>query len=186
MAADLQGTLMRGQHWSSPSSRGLPTPSTPMAYSLSLSRMSPSSPYSLSLSLSPSACHHAPLTSSHGRTAYPVPPPSRPCVFGWLLHDKISNGGHRRPLSYFIFVIFFCHSICRPEIRKTPPPIHSNPAAHPLHHPSYRCHQLLVDRCVLGPITDTVDANSVFIVLVRNVAILVVLVVVVFVALMLP
>ncbi len=138
MTADSQGTLMRGQHWSSPSSRGSPTPLMPMAYSLLSSGMSPSLPYSSSSSLLPSACHHAPLTSSHGRAAYPISPPSRPRVFGWLLHDKISNRGHQRP-SLYIFFVIFCRSICRPEIRNPPPPIHSSPAAHPPHHPSYRC-----------------------------------------------
>jgi hypothetical protein len=24
----------------------------------------------------------------HGRAAYPIPPPSRPRVFGWLLREK--------------------------------------------------------------------------------------------------
>ncbi len=77
--------------------------------------MSPSSPYSSSSSLSPSACHHAPLPSSHGRAAYLIPPPSRPRVFGWLLRDKISNGGHLRPSSYFIFVIFFVVQFAAPK-----------------------------------------------------------------------
>jgi hypothetical protein len=67
-------------------------------------------------------CHHTPLTSSHGRAAYPIPPPSRLRVFGWLLRDKISNGGHLRPSLYFYFCNFFRRSIRRPKIRKTPPP----------------------------------------------------------------
>jgi hypothetical protein len=124
------------------------TLSTPTAYSLLSLGMLPSLPYLLLSSLLPSACHHAPLTSSHGRVAYPIPPPSRLRVFGWLFHDKILNGGHLKPLLCFILQ-FFCRSICRPEIRKTPPPIHSTPAAHPLHHPSHRCHQLTGDCCVL-------------------------------------
>jgi hypothetical protein len=44
----------------------------------------------------------------------------------------------------------------------------------------------MVDCCVLGPIADTVDANGVFVVVVRDVTVLAVLVVVVFVALSLP
>jgi len=32
--------------------------------------------------------------SLHGCAAYPIPPPSCPRVFGWLLREKISNGGH--------------------------------------------------------------------------------------------
>jgi hypothetical protein len=35
--------------------------------------------------------------------------------------------------------------------RKNTLPIHSTLAAHPVHHPSYCCHQLLVDCCVLQP-----------------------------------
>ncbi len=97
----------------------------------------------------PRRCHRAPQTFSHGRAAYPIPPPSRPRDFGWLLSEKILNGGHLRPLSYFIlYSNFFRHSIRRPEMRKTPPPIHSTPAAHPLHHPSYQCRRLSVDCCV--------------------------------------
>jgi hypothetical protein len=69
---------------------------------------------------------------------------------------------------------------------KNTPPIHSTPAAHPLHHPSYRCHQLMVDCCILGSIADTVNANGVFVIVVGDVAVLAVLVVVVFVDLSLP
>jgi hypothetical protein len=57
---------------------------------------------------------------------------------------------------------------------------------HPLHHPSYCCRQLTVDCCVLGPIANTVDASGVFVFIVQDVAILAVLVVVVFIALILP
>jgi hypothetical protein len=71
-------------------------------------------------------------------------------------------------------------------MRKTPPPIHSTPAAHPLHHPSYRCRRLSVDCCVLGTVPDTVDANGVFVVVVGDVAVFALLVVVVFVAFSLP
>ncbi len=121
MAADLQGTLMRGQCWSSPLSGSLPTLSTPTAHLLLSSGKLPSLRYSLSLSLLPSACHHAPLTSLHGCAAYPIPPPSYPHIFGWLLRDKISNGSHLRPLAFF-FCNFFCRSICLPKIRKISPP----------------------------------------------------------------
>ncbi len=54
-AADLQGTLVRGHRWLSPSSRVLLTSSTPMAYLSLLSRMSPSLLYSLLSSSLPSA-----------------------------------------------------------------------------------------------------------------------------------
>ncbi len=57
---------------------------------------------------------------------------------------------------------------------------------HPLHHPSYRCRQITIDCCVLGPIADTVNANGVFVVVVGDVAVLAVLIVVIFVALSLP
>ncbi len=73
-----------------------------------------------------------------------------------------------------------------PRNKKNTPPIHSNPAAHPLHHLSYRCRRLSVDCCVLGPIADTVDANGVFVVVVGDVAVLAVLVIIIFVALSLP
>ncbi len=36
----------------------------------------------------PRRCHHAPLMTLHGREAYPIPPPSRLRVFGWLLREK--------------------------------------------------------------------------------------------------
>jgi hypothetical protein len=169
---------MRGQCWSSPLSGGLLTLSMPTAYSPSLLGMLPSSPYLSSLSLLPSACHHAPLTSLHSRAAYPIPPLSCPRVLGWLLCDKISNGGHLRPSAYFIFVIFSLFNL-PPQNKKNTRPIHSTPAVHPLHHPSYCCRGLLVDCCVLGPIADTVHANGIFIVLT-------VLVVVIFVTLSLP
>ncbi len=48
------------------------------------------------------------------------PPSITLACFWWFVVCKISNGGHLRPSSYFIFV-FFC-SICRPKIRNIPPP----------------------------------------------------------------
>ncbi len=95
-------------------------------------------------------CHHAPLMSSHGRAAYPIPPSSRPRVFGWLLRVKYRTAGHLRPLLYFIFVIFFVAQFAAPKSEKHPP-IHSTPAVHPLHRLSYRCLRLSVDCCVLRP-----------------------------------
>jgi hypothetical protein len=88
--------------------------------------------------------------SLHGRAAYPIPPPSRPRIFGWLLHDKISNSSQLRPWPYFIFVIFWSFNL-PPQNKKNTPLIHSTPAVHPLHHPSYCCLRLLVDCCVLQP-----------------------------------
>jgi hypothetical protein len=64
----------------------------------------------------------------HVCAAYPISPLSCLRVFGWLLHDKISNGGHLRPSLYFIFVIF-CRLIRRPEIRKTFP-LYTPPLPH--------------------------------------------------------
>jgi hypothetical protein len=72
-------------------------------------------------SLLPSACHHAPLTSLHGRAAYPIPPLSHPHVFGWLLRKKISNSGHLRPFLYFVFANFFVVRFAAPKYEKTPP-----------------------------------------------------------------
>jgi hypothetical protein len=115
------GKLVRGQRWLLPLSRGSPTASAPTVYSTLSSGMLPSLPYLLSSSLSPSACHHAALTSSHGCAAYPIPPPSCPRVFGWLLRDKISNGDHLRPSSYFIFVMLRAFNL-PPKNKKPPPP----------------------------------------------------------------
>ena len=53
---------------------------------------------------------------------------------------------------------------------------------HPLHHPSYCCRRLTVDCCILGPITDTVNANGIFVVI-RDVAVLAILIIIVLVAL---
>ncbi len=36
----------------------------------------------------PCCCHHSPLMSLHGCAAYPIPPLSRPRVFGWLTREK--------------------------------------------------------------------------------------------------
>ncbi len=63
---------------------------------------------------------------------------------------KISNGGHLRPSLYFFFDFFLSFN-SPPRNKKNTPPIHSTPAAHPHHHPSYHCLQLLVDCCVLQP-----------------------------------
>ncbi len=125
-AADLQGTLVQGQHWSLPSSRGLLTPSMPMAYSSSSSGMLPSLPYLSSSPLLPSdrglllpSCFPNVLAQSRGLSHQTS---ITPACFWLVVVGKISNGGHLRPSSYFIFVIVFCRSIRRPEIRKTPPP----------------------------------------------------------------
>ena len=59
----------------------------------------------------------------------------------------------RRPSKAFV-VFYFCNffsSFNSPPQKKNTPPLHSTPATHTLHHPSYRCHQLSVDCCVLGP-----------------------------------
>jgi hypothetical protein len=47
----------------------------------------------------PRRCNHTPLMSLHGCAAYPIPPPSRPRVFGWLSHEKNRTAcrGCRRP-----------------------------------------------------------------------------------------
>ncbi len=154
LAADLQGTLVRGQRWLLPSSWGLLTPLMPTAYLLLLSGMLPSLPYSSSSSLLPSArslslpCSPNVLARSRGLSH---PPSITPACF-WLV--VAWQNIERRPSKDFVvfyFFNFFCHSIHHSEIRKTTPPIHSTPAAHPLHHPSYRWRQLSVECCVLRP-----------------------------------
>ncbi len=65
-------------------------------------------------------CHHSPLTSFHGSAAYPIPPSSRSRVFGWLLSEKILNGGHLRPSLYFIFV-FSLFNLPPRNQKNTPP-----------------------------------------------------------------
>ncbi len=137
------GKLVWGQRWLLALSRGSPTASAPTVYSPLSSGMLPSLPYLLSSSLSPSACHHAALTSSHGCAAYPIPPPSRPRVFGWLLCDKISNGGHLRPSSHLIFVILRAFNL-PPRNKKNTPPIqlgHASCARCSTRASSHRRHQ---------------------------------------------
>jgi hypothetical protein len=69
----------------------------------------------------------------------------------WLVvMCKKLNGGYLRPLLCFIFVFFVVVQFTTPKKGKHPP-IHSTPATHPLHHPSYRCRQLSAGCCVLRP-----------------------------------
>ena len=78
----------------------------------------------------------------------PMPFPSiMPACFWLVVVCKISNGGHLRPSSDFISVIFFVVQLAAPKKEKHPP-VHSTPAAHALHHPSYHCCQLSVNCCV--------------------------------------
>ncbi len=112
--------------------------------------MSPSLPYSSSSSSSPSllpSCSPNLLARSCGLCH---PPSVTPACFWLVVACKISNGGHLRPSSDFISLIFFVVQFAAPKKEKHPP-IHSTPATRPLHHPSYRCRQLSVDCCVLGP-----------------------------------
>ncbi len=121
------------------------------AYSLTSLGMSPSSTYLSSSPSSPSllsSCSPIVLARSCGLSH---PPSVTPACF-WLVvaRKKIK----RQPSKAFI-VFYFCNFFSLfnspPQNMKNTPPLHSTPAAHPLHHPSYRCCQLLVDCCVLGP-----------------------------------
>jgi hypothetical protein len=79
---------------------------------------------------------------------WPMPSPSvTPACFWLVVVCKISNGGHLRPLSDFISVIFFVVQFAAPQKEKHPPR-YSTLVAHALHHPSYHCCQLLVNCCV--------------------------------------
>jgi hypothetical protein len=116
--------------------------------------MLPSSPYLSSSLLSPSARgsllpKRSPnvLARSCGLSN---PPFITPACFWLVVACKILNGSHLRPSLYFIFVIFFVAQFAATKSEKHPS-IHSTPAAHPLHHLSYRCLQLSVDCCVLQP-----------------------------------
>jgi hypothetical protein len=86
----------------------------------------------------------------HSRTVVrPMPSPSvTPACFWLVVACKISNGGHLRPSSDFIPVLFFVIQLAAPKKEKHPPPIDSTPAAHALRHPSYHCCQLSVNCCV--------------------------------------
>jgi hypothetical protein len=125
-----------------------------MVYLLSSSAMPPSLSY-LSLSLlSPSAMGS--LLPSPSPNVFALlcsqsyPSSITPMCFWLVVAFKISNSGHLRPLLYFIYVIFLSFNLL-PQNKKNIPHMHSIPAVHPLHHPSYCCCQLLVDCCVLQP-----------------------------------
>ncbi len=82
-------------------------------------------------------------------TSPPYYHPSRPPVFGWLLHVKSSIGGHLRPW-FILYFIFFCRSICRPKQWDSVPLRAPCPARLRSNTP-YRFRQLSGDCCLKPP-----------------------------------
>ena len=91
------------------------------AYLSSSSRMSPSSPYSSSSSSSPSLLPSRSPNVLARSCGLCHPPSVTPAYFWLVVACKISNGGHLRPLSYYISVIFFVVQFAAPKKEKHPP-----------------------------------------------------------------
>ncbi len=68
---------------------------------------------------SPKQSNRAPPVLPAGRMSCPIPPPSRPCAFSWLL---CVYDGSAAVLGHNVFYYwFFWHSICHPEWRDSTP-----------------------------------------------------------------
>ncbi len=81
--------------------------------------------------------------SLHGCAAYPIPPPSSPCVFGWLSREKIERlVGDVAVLAVLIVLIFVALVIAIALLK------HSCTVVRPMPPPLRHAHVFLVGCCM--------------------------------------